>query len=268
MPFTLSDDSSGSASPAASRRSSCWSERLAGRWLAGLALAAAALLLRWLLDPWLGSRQPFTPAYGLVAVAVWFGGWRTACVTLLTCYAGSAYWFISPRGDWGWSAQEAAGTASYFLVGSLIIVLGQHAATTNRALAQALAQLRRSDARRIRFLALLAHELRNPLAAIGPALELLAGDRIDGTQRLAMGRIARQQVDHMRHLIDDLMDLARIDQGRVRLQRQRLAVADLVADAVAAVRVHTDARRRACAPCCRPPARRWTPTPCACSRCW
>ena len=83
-------------------------------------------------------------------------------------------------------------------------------------------QLVDNDRRKDEFLAMLAHELRNPLAPIGHAVSMLqrlpedAHDR----RRRALELIARQ-VDHLRRLVDDLLDVSRITQGKVRLERAR-----------------------------------------------
>ena len=80
------------------------------------------------------------------------------------------------------------------------------------------------------FLAMLGHELRNPLAPILTALQLLrmrypdAGERERG--------IIERQVDHVCRLVDDLLDVARIRQGRITLQRERIEVYAAVAKAI------------------------------------
>lgn len=81
------------------------------------------------------------------------------------------------------------------------------------------------------FLAMLAHELRNPLAPISAAVEILA--RLDGKaipdQLLDM---VRRQVQHLVGLVDDLLDISRVTEGKVVLQRKPTAVADIVQQAV------------------------------------
>ena len=93
-------------------------------------------------------------------------------------------------------------------------------------------QLREADRRKDEFLAMLAHELRNPLAPISAGAQLLqsghAGE--DAVQRTA-GIIVRQ-VRHMTRLVDDLLDVSRVTRGLVTLTRAPLDVAAVVADAV------------------------------------
>ena len=79
------------------------------------------------------------------------------------------------------------------------------------------------------FLAMLAHELRNPLAPIRNAGELLSRSLpADAPMRTAAHTIERQ-VTHLTRLVDDLLDVSRITQGRIELRRRPTAVADLVA---------------------------------------
>jgi signal transduction histidine kinase len=102
-------------------------------------------------------------------------------------------------------------------------------------------QLREADARKDEFLALLAHELRNPLAPIRTGLELirLSGDAPE-TVRRVRGMIERQ-VTLMVRLIDDLLDVSRITSGKIVLQRRPTALAELVQSAVEAQRAAIEA---------------------------
>ena len=80
-------------------------------------------------------------------------------------------------------------------------------------------KLREANERKSQFLAILAHELRNPLAPIRTSLDAMrvAGDDPGMLGRLRAGM--ERQVEHMVRLIDDLLDLSRIDHGRIRLER-------------------------------------------------
>ena len=88
---------------------------------------------------------------------------------------------------------------------------------------EALQALRLADERKNEFLAMLAHELRNPLAPVSTAAGLLksvyASD--PGAVRRTSEIIARQ-VDHMVHLVDDLLDVSRVTRGMIELKRERV----------------------------------------------
>ena len=95
--------------------------------------------------------------------------------------------------------------------------------------------LKDADRQKDEFLAMLAHELRNPLAPIGNAVELLSRTLpSEGAAQSAL-RMARRQVLQLTRLVDDLLDVSRITQGRIELKRQPLEIANVIAQAVEAV---------------------------------
>jgi signal transduction histidine kinase len=107
--------------------------------------------------------------------------------------------------------------------------------------------LREADRRKNEFLALLAHELRGPLAPLGNAVELLrlaAESRPD--LRRIQGMLARQ-VDHLSRLVDDLVDLARIFHGALAVRAEPLDMATVVERALELARPTIDSRRLALA---------------------
>jgi signal transduction histidine kinase/CheY-like chemotaxis protein len=94
-------------------------------------------------------------------------------------------------------------------------------------------QLRTADRLKDEFLATLAHELRNPLAPIRTGLTLLCESTNPDLSRRTL-EVMQRQVSHMVRLIDDLLDVSRITQGKLELKRQRIAVADPVEAAIEA----------------------------------
>ncbi len=102
--------------------------------------------------------------------------------------------------------------------------------------------LREADRRKDEFLATLAHELRNPLAPIRNALHLMR--RPDGDGEMESERaMAERQVTHLARLIDDLMDVARISQGKIDLHREAVDLATIVSQSVETARPQIDDRR-------------------------
>ena len=97
-------------------------------------------------------------------------------------------------------------------------------------------ELRESDRRKEEFLAVLSHELRNPLAPIQTALDLLEqrGLREAGTER-ELATIKRQ-VQNLKRLVDDLLDVSRISRGKIELHNSVVELAPLVTQAVEALR--------------------------------
>jgi PAS domain S-box-containing protein len=98
--------------------------------------------------------------------------------------------------------------------------------------ASLLSALRESDQRKDEFLAVLAHELRNPLAPLKNALQLL---QLKGppTPELQWARqVIERQVSQMTHLVDDLLDVSRIRSGKIELRKQKVELAAVVHSAV------------------------------------
>ena len=97
--------------------------------------------------------------------------------------------------------------------------------------------LRQADRRKDEFLATLAHELRNPLAPIRNAVQLLRLDASGGTIQSAIEMLERQTTQMVR-LIDDLLDVSRVSRGKIELRRERIELASVVNHAVEAARSH------------------------------
>jgi signal transduction histidine kinase/ActR/RegA family two-component response regulator len=106
--------------------------------------------------------------------------------------------------------------------------------------------LRDADHRKDEFLAMLAHELRNPLAPIRNALQLV---RMICPVPAAEGSraydIIERQVEHLVRLVDDLLDVSRIASGKIKLQKEIVDLATIVSRAVEGARPIIDARRHA-----------------------
>jgi signal transduction histidine kinase len=114
-------------------------------------------------------------------------------------------------------AREVAGRASFAMENARLYSAVQEA-----------------DRRKNEFLAMLAHELRNPLAPIRNAVHIMQNAR-DVPPKLNWARdVIGRQADHMARLIDDLLDVSRIVQGKVVVKPERLALATLVERAVEA----------------------------------
>ena len=96
--------------------------------------------------------------------------------------------------------------------------------------------LREADRRKSEFLAMLAHELRNPLAPIRNAVEILRRSGGDEHTVKPATEMMQRQVEHMVRLVDDLLDVSRISRGKIELRREPVELASIVHHAVEAVR--------------------------------
>ncbi len=96
----------------------------------------------------------------------------------------------------------------------------------------ALAALREADRRKDEFLAVLAHELRNPLAPVRTAVEVMRFPDLDADRLAWCREVIGRQVGNLARLVDDLLDVARITQGKVRLRLETIDLAAVVSGAV------------------------------------
>lgn len=114
----------------------------------------------------------------------------------------------------------------------------------HRALQESELELRAASRRKDEFLAMLAHELRNPLAPIATAATLLKVSSFDEVRVRKSSEVITRQVRHMTKLIDDLLDVSRVTRGLVTLQRETLNVDSLLRDAVEQVRPLMEKKRQ------------------------
>jgi signal transduction histidine kinase len=121
--------------------------------------------------------------------------------------------------------------------------LEQRVADRTAALEATTAALQEADRRKDEFLAILAHELRNPLAPIRTAVQLLRKRDLAETQNIRAREVIERQVQHLVCLIDDLLDVSRITRGMITLQRERVLIDAVVARAVETARPLIDARK-------------------------
>ena len=106
---------------------------------------------------------------------------------------------------------------------------------SNRKLRESEEELREADQRKTEFLALLGHELRNPLSPISTASELLSRTLADSTREKVSVDMIKRQTAHLTRLVDDLLDIGRITQGRIQLKRRPLELSGVIAQAVETV---------------------------------
>ena len=104
--------------------------------------------------------------------------------------------------------------------------------------------LRLMDRRKDEFLAMLAHELRNPLAPIRNAVRLLKMQEATDPKLTLNCNIIDRQVTHMTRLLDDLLDMARIMQGKIRLKIEHFELTDIVNNAIETSRPLLESRKQ------------------------
>ncbi len=134
------------------------------------------------------------------------------------CKDGSLLWATSSV-----NALRSADGAYQGLVAIIVDISERHAAVE---------KLKEADRRKDEFLAMLAHELRNPLAPIGAAAEILNLASFDEARVRKTGQVIRRQVRHMTGLIDDLLDVSRVTRGLVELDKKAEDIVRIVTLAV------------------------------------
>lgn len=143
---------------------------------------------------------------------------------------------------WTWSRavplQDARGNIVEWFGAASDVTARKHA---ELELAEANQRLRETDRRKTHLLAMLSHELRNPLAPIRTSLDIL--DRVAPGSKHAVRafEVIHRQFGHLTRLVDDLLDITRITSGKIALQREALDLADL---ARRTVEDHRDAYAR------------------------
>jgi PAS domain S-box-containing protein len=110
-------------------------------------------------------------------------------------------------------------------------------------LAEHALQLQDTDRRKDEFLAMLAHELRNPLAPISNAVEILKLTDLAPAQIARCIDMINRQVKHLARLVDDLLDVSRISRGLVELKKEPLEIRDFILPAVETCQPLIDTRR-------------------------
>jgi len=142
-------------------------------------------------------------------------------------------------GSFGWTQSRAVPMVD--ASGAIYEWIGAASDITERKVAEE--KLREADRRKDEFLAMLAHELRNPLAPIGAAAELLQRMKLDETIIKRTSQIIGRQVGHMTGLIDDLLDVSRVTRGLVELDTGPLDVGAVLHEAVEQVMPLIQTRR-------------------------
>ncbi|HVL55883.1 MAG TPA: ATP-binding protein [Burkholderiaceae bacterium] len=145
------------------------------------------------------------------------------------------YRIVTPAGETRWVSSLAEIERDE--QGRALRMIGAHIDITalksaEAQLAEHAQRLRETDRRKDEFLAMLSHELRNPLAPLVNALALLMRRAPAGGQDAELVQMAQRQVRQLTRLVDDLLDVSRISHGKVVLRPEPIVAADVLAAAI------------------------------------
>jgi two-component system CheB/CheR fusion protein len=196
-------------------------------------------------------RTPISTFVFLLAVlaAGVAGGWKPGFLTTFLCSAGVIFFLLPPYYSFRISKlMDVARLLAYIVAGLAISLLCESLKRAwariedrQRRLEQEIAerrkaveQLREADRRKDEFLATLAHELRNPLAPLSNALQLWSLVENNGAEMEGMRAMMKRQVDQMTRLIDDLLDVSRINRGKISLRTTPVDLSAVISEAIEA----------------------------------
>ncbi len=209
------------------------------RYATALVSTLVVVWVRMMLHPWLNEECPFSLFYLSVLLTAWMVGTGPAVFAIGLGTLSAAHFFIPPASSLLIeSVPDLVQLMIYLFVNCVAIYLFDRA-ERQRSLAENRSRenerlsndLRQADVRKDEFLALLAHELRNPLAPIRSSLALL--ERKDSPEvARRMRDIIQRQTGHLVRITDDLLDVSRFCRGKVELKICRMDLRLAVDDAV------------------------------------
>lgn len=179
---------------------------------------------------WLESIHPDDREH---ALAVW-----TAAVASGARYEAS---YRLRRRDGQYRHMAAHGVAMRNADGEISEWIGNCEDITDAVLARD--QLKLANRRKDEFLAVLSHEMRNPLGAARMAAQLLEAPGTNEARAAQLGQVINRQVGHMSRLVEDLIDVSRVSQGLVTLEQKRVDMARVLRESLEQVRPMMMAKR-------------------------
>lgn len=192
-----------------------------------------ATVLRYELGSTLGSSIPVVMFTVPVVIAASYGGFGPAMLATLTSALISVYLFIYPYHSF--QIEDHAGTVvliTFLAIGVVLSLLGKRLRDLQLRAQQQAQQLQAESERKDEFLAMLAHELRNPLAGISTAGQLLKFANLDERRLSATSDVIMRQVNHMTELIDDLLDVSRLTRGLIIIDKHPVDMNDVLHGAI------------------------------------
>ena len=214
------------------------------RYGAAVVVTVVALFARYLMTPEWGVSLPFITLYPAIAFSAWFGGFGPGVLT--TCLGALAVASFWPAHFGGTStAGDALALLLFGAVGIFVSSLTralqqarERAERTADALRLAREEAERANHAKDEFLAVVAHELKQPLSAMLPAVSLmrlrLSPESLSSSERTL--DLLNRQITHLQRIVTDLLDASRVVRGQVTLQPRLVDAFQIMRDAVEVIR--------------------------------
>ncbi len=205
-----------------------------------------AVLLSWPLHP---LQDIATPLLVLaVLISAWYGGPGPALFSAVLAVLAADYFFIEPVYSIDLNLAFVERTLTFGLILGVVIWFAhirkraeeelreqsERLQDQTRVLEAAKEDLKRADRMKDEFLAVLSHELRNPLGAIRNGLYLMSDDRVKDQAHIR--DMMERQLRQLLRLMEDLLDVSRITRGKIELRREPVELRSMVQDAVDSTR--------------------------------
>jgi signal transduction histidine kinase len=183
------------------------------------------------LIPLIGRHSPLLAFVLPVLATCYLCGRGPAWLIALASPVVSTLFF---QEDFSWSDPLGwvAHVTFFVLVCAALVELLHHLQVTHRKLLDSEARLLEADRRKNEFLAMLAHELRNPLASILNIAPILGSRAYEPSTVRQMSGVLQRQASHLACLVDDLLDVARITSGKIELRPRSVLVQEVIEHAI------------------------------------
>jgi signal transduction histidine kinase len=197
------------------------------------------IYLQSLYDPWTHLREYLGVIAGVMALslvgAALVSGWLQESLTRPILDVARVAREVVTRRDYSLRAHKTTSDEIGELVESFNAMLAEAGRRAE--------QLREADQRKDEFLATLAHELRNPLAPLRNALEILRLRGNDPETAAKARDLMQRQLTQMVRLVDDLLDVSRITTGKLEVRKQRVELQAVIRNAIETARPFIDSQR-------------------------
>ena len=218
--------------------------RIALRYTVAVAAFAVVGSVRWALIPIWGSAFPFITYYPAIMASAWYGGLWPGLVTTTLGAVATMFFLLPPIGSfYVRSGADMVGLGVFLLNGVMISSVIEALHRTRRRRDEALerqlearAEAEAANRAKDDFLATLSHELRTPLTAILGWVHTLRTRQLPPERMAHALEIIHRNTLQQAKLIDDLLDVSRIEAGKLELDQRPVDLAAVVADAVESLR--------------------------------